>query len=437
LLLEKNKSIDARPKFILGGRNIMIHFHFGAGRLGLGLIGPAFAPVSRNFVLMNRDSSDSARRDGDLISPFRRNILLNNSHAYLIEYLDSSSVTRERNEFISYTEFVLYNDTEIDTLALSFSEAISDERDVLITATLVKTEAYHSVVRFINGISEKCPSSKIYLIACENDFDTSRIVTWFNKEFTRRDRLIPVNAVVDRICVQLLEEYETLCVRCERYGLITIEATKDTKKLEEYLSSCNLIRFTNYFYFEKQLKILIVNGGHLSIALAAFSEDYTELDVFLGDSNENHSWAFDVLKEIEIGAAQYLISTDVSVQSINNPNTVRAAALEDEYVRARAAEMAESALTRFSQTKDKTVRILSRFRRPQPVDGQIDNVQKFIDRLNSRIKPSIDGYREAKKIQPANLMDVIMIMLDLIGKGLFVDVDEARRLFPENNRRRQ
>lgn len=54
----------------------MLHLHFGAGRLGLGLIAPAFRTSGSELHLLNRAVSGDKATGGTSLGSERRNALL-------------------------------------------------------------------------------------------------------------------------------------------------------------------------------------------------------------------------------------------------------------------------------------------------------------------------------------------------------------------------
>ncbi|HEX8387855.1 MAG TPA: hypothetical protein VF636_02460, partial [Sphingomonas sp.] len=54
----------------------MLHLHFGAGRLGLGLVGPAFARSGSELHLFNRATSGDNATGSTSLGAARRNELL-------------------------------------------------------------------------------------------------------------------------------------------------------------------------------------------------------------------------------------------------------------------------------------------------------------------------------------------------------------------------
>src|SRR3954454_14631472 len=87
----------------------MLHLHFGAGRLGLGLIGPAFQAPGSELIILNRAVSGTNATGSTALSPERRNALLqsNPDQAYYIQKPGGSDAARQ---VVRYDGFFTYDE---------------------------------------------------------------------------------------------------------------------------------------------------------------------------------------------------------------------------------------------------------------------------------------------------------------------------------------
>src|SRR3990170_2698825 len=83
----------------------MLHIHFGAGRLGLGLVAPFFQKPGSELYLLNRAASGTSPTGTTSLSPGRRNELLRDhpDREYFIQKPAGSPSDRQS---VHYDRFV-------------------------------------------------------------------------------------------------------------------------------------------------------------------------------------------------------------------------------------------------------------------------------------------------------------------------------------------
>lgn len=401
----------------------MVQIHFGAGRLGLGLLGPLANQSKFPFVILNREASDTFAREGDRISPSQKNALLLNASGSFSHYALQSMNMNETKRGISlvpFAGFQLYNDENVQELGQTYADDVAELPFVFITATLTNVEFYMSVFNFLIGLVDRLNSlrstCRVYLMCCENDFNTDKVWDFFSSLISPagRRRITPVRSVVDRICTSLTEEQGILCVLCEEFGRVTIEDRNLEKDFRDKLADNPLVRMTHHFEAERDLKIFVVNGSHLAIALQSYAKRPWQINEFISFSNENAEFAWGLIQEIRDGTIAVLqTNTKRYGDFATDPRRI-------EYVNTLALEFFE----RIRTTDDYATRILSRFRKPALHPAKIDNVQRFMNRFDSRVIEPMQGYAARYGKQPLNLTTAFVSMIKLISTGQFVDVDQ-------------
>ena len=122
--------------------------------------------------------------------------------------------------------------------------------------------------------------------------------------------MIPVHALVDRMCVDLEEDasggHPLVRARTEEYGSLKLQLTDDTELLRDMLGGSR-VEFSRYVDVEKQIKSWLLNGGHWLIALRAFDvangDQGLKLNRYLNATPENGHFAARVLDEMAEGIA--------------------------------------------------------------------------------------------------------------------------------------
>jgi mannitol-1-phosphate/altronate dehydrogenase len=227
----------------------MLHIHFGAGRLGLGLIAPYFRKSGSELYLLNRSVSATNDTGSTQLDPQRRNELLRNNtkKVYVIQPPGGSAGT---SETVPYDGYCLYDQNNVEELTRSLArKSTKKEEGVIVTASILKPANYRSVIQALNVLcrmkEEEGAIGSVFLIACENTlsahevFADEQLSELIHLETRRHVKCVP--ALVDRMCVGL-EEYpgdETtghqpmVLVRAEEYGSLKLELRPDIEDLPE------------------------------------------------------------------------------------------------------------------------------------------------------------------------------------------------------------
>ena len=405
----------------------MLHIHFGAGRLGLGLVAPFFQKPGSELFLLNRAQSGKNETGSTDVAPGRKAELLREQpdREYGIQTPGEPVGIRE---VVKYDEFLTYGPQGIEELAADILRRSSRKTDgVIVTASVLKASNYHPVVRTLNVICrEKEQGGQIgdvYLVACENTVSGHEVL----QEDSLQDEISPetrkhtrcVQALVDRMCVAL-EEYPggeppilhpTVRVRAEEYGSLKLEIQPETEGLPE-LCRGSRIEFSRHLAVEKKIKGWLLNGTHWLIALTAFqaSEGDTglKLNAYLAAHPERRKFAEQVLCEISEG---------IQIMLCNDPeyaDFVRDVSPAD-YLDGAA----KAILRRFASTEDSIARILARFRKPSP--EETTTIESFVKRFFDRVDPPIAAYEAEKGFDPPATSHGLLSLCRLLASGTFVD----------------
>lgn len=409
----------------------MLHIHFGAGRLGLGLVAPFFRTPESELIILNRAQHGKTETGEAGLTGERKAQLLRDQPQKLYGIQTPGDPPGVR-EVVSFNEFATYDSLDLEQLVSDLIERSSGkEHGVIVTGSVVNVSNYHAVVDALNQIcTAKVRGEKIgqiYLVACENTVSAHEV---FQHERFREALLPctpeltqPVHALVDRICVAL-EEYggdgkrildPTVLVRAEEYGSLKLQIGPETEALVD-LCRGSRIEFSRHLDVEKKIKGWLLNGTHWLIALTAFqaSNGDTELKLneYLAAHPERQEFAAQVIEEISEGI-EIILQQDPEYADFVRDISPR------DYLNGASATI----LRRFVCTEDSISRILARFRKPSP--EETSTVESFLRRFFDRVDPAISAYAEVKGVEPPATSHGLVSLCRLIASGTFVDAEAA------------
>ena len=400
----------------------MLHIHFGAGRLGLGLIVPFFQkPGSESFIL-NRADSGAKPTGSTTLSPQRRNELLAGSpdHVYIIQ---EPGPAEARRSVVHYDGFVEYRDDDaVDRIRAILDGSARRADGVVVTASLLSAANYGPVLQALEllaGMRVQGAVGPVFFVACENTLSAHEVFQ--HQDFCDvisadvREHVACVHALVDRVCVGLeegqLDSRPVVVVQAEEYGSVKLELTEETEELAGRLEGSQVV-FTRHVAVEKQIKSWLLNGSHWLLALAAFQESRGDrnmkLNEFLKASPERQQFARAVMNEMHEGIAVIL-----------RREPRYAAFLEewdpDVYLRGAV----EAVLARFLSNEDPITRILARFQAPKP--DALGTIEAFSKRFNDRVDEPLSAYVEKKGVPPPAATRSMQSLVRLIASGTYID----------------
>lgn len=406
----------------------MLHMHFGAGRLGLGLVAPFFQKPDSELYLLNRAVSANNETGSTALSPGRRNELLRD-HPEKSYYIQKPSASDANRQVVHYDQFIAYGEEDLDrTAAELFRDSAGRREGVVITASILKPENYRSVIKVLNSLGKiKQEDAKatggIYLVACENTmsardvFEDPDLGGLIAPE--ARQHVTPVHALVDRMCVGLEEDHmaghPAVLARAEEYGSLKLELSSETEPLVDICRGSK-VEFGRHIDVEKQIKSWLVNGTHWLVALTAFQEDHDpnlKLNKYLQDSPEHREFARAAVGEMSEGIG-IILKKDPKYADFAREVDV------DEYLRGAR----ETFLKRLITTDDPMSRILARFRAPTSDDAT--TIEAFNRRFAERIDEPIDAYEHEHGHMPPAASKGLFNLHRLIASGHFIDTVDCQ-----------
>jgi hypothetical protein len=405
----------------------MLHLHFGAGRLGLGLVGPAFARSGSELHLFNRATSGDNATGSTSLGAARRNELLG-AHPSRRYHVEKPGGGPEDRRTVAYDGFVAYDD---ENLERSVEEIIRGSRGaragVMVTASILAVENYPPVIVALNLLARRRAAGDaigpIYLVACENTLSAPAV---FEDEAMRpllsvqaTEHVNCVHALVDRMCVGLEEvatdEGPAVLVRAEEYGSMKLELGARSEELVELCRGTE-VEFSRHVDTEKQIKSWLLNGTHWLIALEAFEESQGDQDMKLNEfllADPRHmAFARTAMREMQEGVA-VLLRGDTRFRPF----------VEDVDVDAYLEGAASAILRRFCSTEDPITRILARFRAPTPEAA--DSIVSFSKRFADRVDEPMQAYEAKRGVLPPAASRGVVSLMRLVASGTFITAAAA------------
>src|SRR5947209_16017298 len=157
----------------------MLHVHFGAGRLGLGLVAPFFSRPGSELCLLNRARSGANETGSTELNPSRKAELLgrNPDRYYGIQ---TPGAAPRIGDTVRFTEFQGYDDGGIEDIADQIADRSDTKQEgVMVTASIVSASNYTSVVRLLNVLSSRKHVGErigsMFLVACENTVNAPEV----------------------------------------------------------------------------------------------------------------------------------------------------------------------------------------------------------------------------------------------------------------------
>lgn len=398
----------------------MLHLHFGAGRLGLGLVVPAFQSQQSETFVLNRSVSGSNDTGATSLTPTRRNDLLGSEErSYLIQKPGGTGWQR-----VTYDGFTTYDAGTIlglvEQVILSSNAAA---RGIVLTASVLKPENYGAVVQALNVAAtlkeQRAAIGPIFLVACENTVSAQEVIDspmWSDALSAQaRNQVVCADALVDRLCVGMDEvEYEGrpyVRVCAEGYASLKLALRPATEPLVE-LCRGSMVEFSRHLEVEKQIKGWLLNGSHWLIALQAFQASNGDrkinLNEYIASEPAMRRFASEVMEEMREGVALHLKS-----------NPEYSAFLEDVDVESYLQGAATRILERFDSTDDPITRILARFQAPSR--EAVASIEAFSKRFSDRIKEPMMAYEAEKGSVPPAVSRGLFSLFQLVASGTFID----------------
>lgn len=402
----------------------MLHIHFGAGRLGLGLIVPFFQAAPATSFIINRAVSGGSPTGITALPPRRRNDLLrdNPDRAYVVQQRADQG---GRREVVRHAGFFEYGEggQDVGAIIRSILEGSARAQDgVVVTASLISAANYRPVLEALEILAEgkeRGTLGPIFLVTCENTLNAPEIFEDADLARSISDRMrrqvIPVPALVDRVCIGMEEGEEgshaAVVVTTEEYGSLKLELSPATEDLARRLAGSR-VEFTRYVAIEKRIKNWLLNGSHWLLALAAFERSHGDpelrLNEFLRRNAENRAFADEVMREMHEGIAVILRREPEFAGFVRDIDP-------DDYLTGASVAI----LARFLSNDDPMSRILARFQAPTP--EKPSTVEAFRQRFFDRVKAPIAAYTEKRGCPPPAATHSLRSLDHLIASGTYIN----------------
>ena len=402
----------------------MLHIHFGAGRLGLGLIVPFFqtAAATKTFIV-NRAISSLNPTGTTALSPRRRNDLLrdNPDRLYVLQQHDARGGHRSTIRYDGFFEYGEGGD-DIGAMLRTILQGSQTDTPVVVTASLISAANYRPVLEALEVLAAmraRDALGPLFLVTCENTLNAPEIFEDPDLADAITDRMrqhvTPVPALVDRVCIGLEEgregQHPAVTVSTEEYGSLKLELSPATESLARHLEGSR-VEFTRYVAIEKQIKNWLLNGSHWLLALAAFQESHGDrelrLNHFLNGSAEHRRFAEEVMREMHEGIAVILRREPQFAAFVAEVDP-------DTYLKGAT----DAILARFLGNDDPMSRILARFQ--APTQDRPETVEAFRKRFADRVNGPIAAYTEKKGAPPPAAMHSLESLDQLIESGTYIN----------------
>ena len=402
----------------------MLHIHFGAGRLGLGLIVPFFQTANSKTFILNRAIS-SVRPTGDTALPARRrNDLLrdNSDRLYVLQQGNTGAAHRSTVHHDGFFEYGEGGEDVGGIIRAIMGGSGRTDDPVVVTASLISAANYRPVLEALETLAAmraRNALGPVFLVTCENTlnapelFEDPSLADAITE--TMRRHVTPVPALVDRVCIGLEEGREgshpVVIVSTEEYGSLKLELSPATEALVPHLQGSG-VEFTRYVAIEKQIKNWLLNGSHWLLALAAFQESHGDpelrLNHFLNRSPEKLRFAEEVMQEMHEGIAVILRREPEFADFVAEVDP-------DAYLKGAT----DAILARFLASDDPLSRILARFQAPTP--ERPDTVEAFRQRFAGRVVGPIAAYTEKRGSPPPAAAHSLECLNQLIASGTYIN----------------
>src|SRR4051812_38600038 len=130
----------------------MLHVHFGAGRLGLGLIAPFVQKPGSELHLLNRAVSGVNATGSTVLSPSRRNELLRD-HPERHYFIRKPAVSDSDRQVVRYDGFFPSEQGDVPEVVRTIARrSTRKEAGVVVTASILDATSYGPVVEALNTL---------------------------------------------------------------------------------------------------------------------------------------------------------------------------------------------------------------------------------------------------------------------------------------------
>jgi hypothetical protein len=254
-VLQKNDCEEVTP----------LHLHFGAGRLGLGLILPAMMRSNVPFVIVQRPSAAWA----NVLKVGHSEVRLNGSTLATLDVISNIGELDNMLHRLGKRSMLLLSEdpavlSMLVSRATSYSCSIGGDLDGALAPLVESVRAVHADAKMCIGSGSTLAPAPLY--ACENDHEA---VATLAKKVTGLVEIVPV--LVDRVCTaREMREDGSIDVATEIYegDLVLSPCRGASANLPIPCGGCTLRQpeTEEGAAFLHRKKILSVNGTHTTLA---------------------------------------------------------------------------------------------------------------------------------------------------------------------------
>jgi len=377
------------------------HVHFGAGKLGLGLVGWISNHLNLQLYIANRSNPATG-----ILSA--RNRLIAEQFGYDIAY---GPTVVEAIRVVA----VLNLDNVGDRQELV--SLIASPETQLLTTSMV--EAHPSVMSIIReGLLQRARAAAqpLYILACENELKSEDLLAHIESGLTEKDANAIRNAgtfipcVVDRVCVGVSALRGRTIVAAAQFGRLSLPPNADRAFFEGRLSQAardaNAIAIEHDIEFAEIKKKWLFNGPHLIIAINAYYDGHLTFHEYV---QNNSDLAQEIFHEFAMGCFH-----------VCSQNTRLLAMGVDKIYRQIQNEVSINQ-QRFRDFPDSTQRIISRFL--EPTKDKPNTLQLFFKNLRYKVVEPATTYCESEGQMPHRISYTLLRLIELIADGRFIRRD--------------
>jgi len=309
-------------------------------------------------------------------------------------------------ERVTFTNLLFTDREERD-----FISVIVDPRTVLLTTALKQgiQSFLPLLARALTARVQRDTPTPLYIVACENAINSldlrNMIIPLLPSEVIGppfEQAVIFVPCMVDRICGKPFVNPLTnrVQVEVEQFAEWVLQRPNlGTPSLEEILinpETSSYIKFVPDLNPILRRKKWLVNGPHLLIALNAFAQRYTRLDIFLQEEP--------LARELLEGLLEEALEVFQAVEPSFGVYELR--------------EFNELTKVRFQSYPDRVARILSRFTGPERLH---EFFQDFYGKVTKPALQYIELHRqEGEYIVPYWTVQTLLLVTQLINESRYV-----------------
>jgi hypothetical protein len=351
------------------------HVHFGAGRLGLGLVVPLLQESCRIVIIQRPSQHWDVVKDSDVLK-----LKVNNEELMTFDVIHESACSADMTYVVKRWEsdnnLIVYTSNDI------LKKSLLEEAESISTAL---GSNLHEIIDILQACVFQKP---INLYPFENN---KKEVSLMAERLKNKNNLTIVPIIADKICANrdITENY--INIDTERYySIVLLKCNSSVHHLfggNENIILTNSVEEQEFYY---RRKYYIVNGIHMVVALYAYS--------YLKEKNiPLHEWAgyhltvlWDILDRttidtfVKIQALRLIFETEIdTLAKVYDSKT------KDE-IFAEILHYGNSVLTRISETVDKLFRILN-LDDPNKLEAKFnDRIEKIIDFVQHKSKEASD-----------------------------------------------